>query len=158
MPEPRAPHRGQAFCCALSKQAAAPLRHPCGMPALSSLPAPCAAPTIGKYTVSNPSNGTMNADGTVQLIDGRAPLDPATNLIFNDKQLNWEESIAECNKMCAHLATFSSQADQHEAEEYFKSQVRRHGWLVPWGGARSRCWRPPPMAAAPPLQRCRWQG
>jgi hypothetical protein len=89
-----------------------------------------AAPTIGKYTVSNPSGGAVNADGTVQIIDGKAPLDPVTNLIFNDRPLSWAESSVECNKMCAHLATFTSQADQHEAEAYYKSQVGptgRHG-------------------------------
>jgi hypothetical protein len=73
--------------------------------------------------VSNPSNGTVNADGTVQLIDGKAPLDPATNLIYNDKMLSFGESVNECNKMCAHLATFASQQDQHDAEAYFIGQV-----------------------------------
>ena len=92
-------------------------------PSTPCIPARRAAPTIGKYTVSNPTNGTTNADGTIQLIDGKPPLDPATNLIYNDEMKNWEESIYECNKMCAHLATFASQQDQHEAEAYFISQV-----------------------------------
>ena len=82
-----------------------------------------AAPTIGKYTVSNVGNATISATGELELVDGKPPLDPQMNLIYNDKQLNWEESITECNKMCAHLATFVSQADQHEAEKYFIDQV-----------------------------------
>ncbi len=69
-------------------------------------------------------NASTNANGETVLIDGKPPLDPATNLIYNDELLNFNDATVACNKMCSHLATFQSQEDQHEAEAYFIGQVR----------------------------------
>ncbi len=84
---------------------------------------PAAAPTIGKYTLNDPSNASTTPEGEVILVPGLPPRDPITSFIYNDAKLGAEAATAECNKMCAHLASFRSQADQHDVEAYYISTV-----------------------------------
>lgn len=84
---------------------------------------PAAAPTIGKYTLNDPFNASTTPEGEVILVPGLPPRDPITSFIYNDAKLGAEAATAECNKMCAHLASFRSQADQHDVEAYYIGTV-----------------------------------
>jgi hypothetical protein len=46
--------------------------------------------------------------------------------------LNFNDALVECNKMCAHLASYVSLDDQSAAEQHFISTVGAHAARLSW--------------------------